>query len=307
MASHKKVKNTSESLFVSYNPDRKAGLILFFVSFALHGLVFTLLIFVQDFKLPKPLPQVVQVDLVSFAPEPMLKESPPPPPAGEKVKDEGIAIKQSQIKKIKSKIQHKKPDISLKTKPKNLKKLIEQTRQKKKEPVKKKTKEPTEKPKVKEKEAIVEKPSEVKPETPDEHLGNEDQQKIAEALRKIKEKLKTHGAGQEKTGEHARGIRGKKGVKPLDLYHLVIEAAVKQNWVFNERLARMNKNLEVVLLIKILQSGEIRDIIYETRSGNRYLDESAKKAIIKINPLPPLPAGQRSYTLGLIFTPEGLK
>jgi len=69
----------------------------------------------------------------------------------------------------------------------------------------------------------------------------------------------------------------------------------------------MNQNLEVRILIKILKSGEIRDIIYETKSGNRYLDESAKKAIKKANPLPALPGGMRSYDVVVIFTPKGLK
>jgi len=89
--------------------------------------------------------------------------------------------------------------------------------------------------------------------------------------------------------------------------HIGDQVFEDQNWVFNDILARMDKNLEVVVLIKILKNGEIRDIIYETKSGNRYLDESAKKAIKKSNPLPPLPAGRRSYDLGLIFTPRGLK
>ena len=72
-------------------------------------------------------------------------------------------------------------------------------------------------------------------------------------------------------------------------------------------MAGMNQNLEVRILIKILKSGEIRDISYETRSGNRYLDESAKKAIRRANPLPELPKGMASYELVLGFSPRGLK
>ena len=69
----------------------------------------------------------------------------------------------------------------------------------------------------------------------------------------------------------------------------------------------MDQKLEVRILLKILKNGEIRDIIYETRSDNRYLDESAKKAIKKANPLPPLPAGMHSYDLLIGFSPKGLK
>ncbi len=88
---------------------------------------------------------------------------------------------------------------------------------------------------------------------------------------------------------------------------MILGAKIEQNWVFNDALARMDQNLEVRILIKILKSGRIRDIIYETRSGNRYLDDSAKKAIKKADPLPQLPAGMRSYDVVVIFTPKGLK
>ena len=88
---------------------------------------------------------------------------------------------------------------------------------------------------------------------------------------------------------------------------MVLGSQIEQNWVFNDTLARIDQNLEVRILIKILKSGEIRDIIYETRSGNQYLDESAKKAIKKTNPLPPLPPGMYSYDVVVIFTPKGLK
>jgi TonB family protein len=65
--------------------------------------------------------------------------------------------------------------------------------------------------------------------------------------------------------------------------------------------------MEVRILIKILKNGEIRDIIYETRSGNPYLDQSAKRAIQRANPLPALPSGMASYDVVVIFTPKGLK
>jgi colicin import membrane protein len=64
--------------------------------------------------------------------------------------------------------------------------------------------------------------------------------------------------------------------------------------------------MEVRILIKILKSGQIRDIWFETRSGNRFLDESALKAVKKSNPLSPLPRGYNTYDVGLIFTPSGL-
>nr|NJM01037.1 TonB C-terminal domain-containing protein [Desulfobacula sp.] len=114
-------------------------------------------------------------------------------------------------------------------------------------------------------------------------------------------------AGTVKEGGGVPDGTGKGGSTPLQLYLMEVGSRIQQNWAFNESLARMDRNLEVRILIKILKSGEIRDIIFETRSGNSYLDESAKKAIMKINPLKPLPAGMYSYDMGLIFTPQGVK
>ena len=94
---------------------------------------------------------------------------------------------------------------------------------------------------------------------------------------------------------------------PLTLYQMVIKSAIEQNWIFNDAMAGLNQDLEVRIFIKILKSGDIRDISFETRSGNNYLDESAKKAVQRANPLPKLPKGMFSYELVLGFSPRGLK
>ncbi len=112
-------------------------------------------------------------------------------------------------------------------------------------------------------------------------------------------------SGVDPSGLGRGGGIGEAG--PLTLYQMVIKSAIEQNWVFNDAMAGINKNLEVRIFIKILKSGDIRDISFETRSGNNYLDESAKKAIQRANPLPELPKGMTSYELVLGFSPQGLK
>jgi colicin import membrane protein len=64
-----------------------------------------------------------------------------------------------------------------------------------------------------------------------------------------------------------------------------------------------------VLGFKIKPNGEISDIWFDQRSGNTYLDESAYRAIVKSNPLPPLPKGLfgGDYTVGIRFGPKGIK
>ncbi|MFU8770386.1 MAG: energy transducer TonB, partial [Desulfotignum sp.] len=108
-------------------------------------------------------------------------------------------------------------------------------------------------------------------------------------------------------GTGTGGGPGRPGGTPLDLYRMVLQSAIQQNWVFNELLAGMDQNLEVRILVKILKNGEIRDMVYDKRSGNQYLDQSARRAIERAAPLPPLPRGMASYDVVVIFTPKGMR
>lgn len=135
---------------------------------------------------------------------------------------------------------------------------------------------------------------------------------LTRALSRLQKKVDRQAGAEGRTsggvsrGSGTSGGKGKKS-RVIDLYNLELMYRIRQNWVFNERLARADKNTEVRILIKILKNGSIRDILFETRSGNAYLDESAFKAIKKSNPLSPLPKGYDSYDVGLIFTPSGLQ
>jgi TonB family protein len=304
MSSREQFKNRSESLLTPMNHGKKTGIVFFSISLVLHGLFFFSLIFFQNFKLPKSMPTVIQIDLVSFAPEPVLDE---PAKRQESSAEEGIPVKPQIIKKKTRKIPIIKADISLKTKPKNLKDLMVQ-QDKKKKSDKKKEKKPVEKVKPK-KQIDSEQVQEEARRKVEEKVEDPDQAQdlIAQALSRLQKKVKHQGKTKEGEATGTYAGYGKKGYKPIDLYKMVLGSTIEQNWVFNDAFARMDQNLEVRILIKILKSGEIRDVIYETRSGNRYLDESAKKAIKKANPLPQLPAGMRSYDVVVIFTPKGLK
>lgn len=281
--------------------NKKIGIIFYGISIFIHVLFFSSLMFFQNFQIPKPLPPVIQIDLVSFAPDDLqVKETANEHDTTQK---EGIPVKVKALKKIR-KISTIKPDISLKTKPKNLKDLMAQ--KKKKELEKKKEKKPLKKEKPK-KEIDPSKALEEARQKLEKAVENQTRDKIAQALSRLQGKVKEQGKIKENENKRSNAGYGKKGYTPIDLYKMVLGSAIEQNWVFNDIFARMDQNLEVRILIKILKSGEIRDIIYETRSGNRYLDESAKKAIKKASPLPALPSGMYSYDLLIGFTPKGLK
>ncbi|MBW1697238.1 MAG: TonB C-terminal domain-containing protein [Deltaproteobacteria bacterium] len=106
-----------------------------------------------------------------------------------------------------------------------------------------------------------------------------------------------------------RGFPGRKILEQIDLYKLEIAYHIEKRWAFSEQLTGGRKDLEAILVIKIMPNGEIKDIWFEKKSGNNYFDDSAYKAIKKSNPLPPLPRGyiRPFYNVGLVFTPSGLR
>ena len=108
------------------------------------------------------------------------------------------------------------------------------------------------------------------------------------------------------------GASGPGGVRIQEsilIYQAEIQYQIQKNWAFSQQLAGENTQMEAVLAIKILRSGEIEDIWFDKKSGNAYLDDSAYKALVKSNPLPPLPKDymRPDYKIGLRFGPKGLK
>jgi colicin import membrane protein len=108
-------------------------------------------------------------------------------------------------------------------------------------------------------------------------------------------------------GGDSEGIR--KELELIDIYRMEIAWRVQKNWAFPESLAGGEKDLVVELAFTVLPNGEIRDVWFDKRSGNRYLDESAKRAVLKANPVGPHPEGisKPTITVGLRFTPEGVQ
>ncbi len=99
-----------------------------------------------------------------------------------------------------------------------------------------------------------------------------------------------------------------RALSQIDVYNAEIASRIQQNWAFSEQLAGEHKGLHTIIVMDILKNGEIQDVRVERKSGNRYLDESAYRAVRKTDPLPPLPDSYRKqvYTIGFRFTPAGI-
>ena len=108
------------------------------------------------------------------------------------------------------------------------------------------------------------------------------------------------GDGQEAAGRRAELI---------DIYRVEVAYQIQKNWAFPDQFAEDAADLQTMLVFKILPNGEITDLFFTDRSGNKYFDESAYRAVMKSNPVSPHPKGlsEPYVQMGLRFTPEGIK
>jgi colicin import membrane protein len=140
---------------------------------------------------------------------------------------------------------------------------------------------------------------------------------ITQALDRLKDKVQKTGELDKQNNKALKGpaLPGvgeagkKRALELLDIYRIEVAYYIQKNWAFSEQLAGGRTDLVAELAFSIMPSGEIKDIWFDKRSGNRYLDESAKKAVLKSNPVRPHPPGVTKpfVIVGLRFTPKGVK
>lgn len=85
-------------------------------------------------------------------------------------------------------------------------------------------------------------------------------------------------------------------------YYAAVWAKIKGQWSLPKDILS-KESLEAVVQARILRSGAVGDVSFEKRSGNRFFDDSAMKAVRKASPLPPLPEWIRdsSIEIGIRF------
>jgi colicin import membrane protein len=134
-------------------------------------------------------------------------------------------------------------------------------------------------------------------------------QNVKEQTKPVKKeemKAENHPA-PDKNDKKTNYAKSKEISDSLTNYKAEIAYRIQKNWAFPKQF-QQNDNLETTLVITILKNGKIDKIWFEKRSGNSYLDESAYRAVIKSDPLPPIPdnIGVSFYNIGFKFTPLGL-
>jgi colicin import membrane protein len=125
---------------------------------------------------------------------------------------------------------------------------------------------------------------------------------VLQAIDKLRTEVDSD-AGVVMRGGTATGGQSKKTLDLLDIYNAEIWHQIQRNWAFSEEMVRGRTDLEATIIVKIMKQGEIRDIWFESRSGNGYFDDTVFKAVKKSDPLPPLPESYRGpfYEVGFRF------
>jgi colicin import membrane protein len=280
-------RNNGASYTGGFENGKASGFGLF-AAIALHIGLFLLMVIVQQHTpINKKLPPSVQVDLVSYSPklEDLLKSDKKPPK-----------------KVIKKKTETKK-------KPKPKKKIIKKSVKKIAKPVEKNEKIFSEKKKPDTSKALEEAKEKIK-----EKVEEQEQNKIRDILAELQEKVEEQESQDDYEEEEIEYSKNESWGGNLDkksIYNSILANKIQNNWIITERLAqlaRKNRTITVVVMIKILKNGDLGDIWIETKSGNSFLDQAAMRTVRKSVPFSPLPKEfqSSSYAVGLIFSPEGL-
>ncbi len=287
------ISKNRDATFTGPGHDDKSSKRRFFVTFAslqgvsilLHiALVLAMILTQQHVKSNKKLPPSLQVDLVSYSP---------------KLED----LLKSETKPTKKEAT-KKPVVRVKRKPKkkSVTKKIEPISIEKEEPVKEK--------KPSQAEMIEAAKKDIK-EKVEEQEDNKIKDILSELRDKVIEKEMEDDYEEEEIQDQNPGYRKWSNSSAKSIYNGIFSTMIQKNWVFNENLAQLDKNnnkINVLVMIKIMENGNLGDIWIETKSGNDFLDKSAIRAIKKAAPFPPLPKEfqRSSYEIGLLFSPKGL-
>lgn len=88
----------------------------------------------------------------------------------------------------------------------------------------------------------------------------------------------------------------------------VVWSRVKNNWTMSQALLP-KENIETIIDVKISRNGALEHMGFEKRSGNRYFDDSALRAVKKSSPFPPLPYWimDKSIEIGIRFHSSELR
>ena len=89
-----------------------------------------------------------------------------------------------------------------------------------------------------------------------------------------------------------------------DTYRLDVAYKIQKNWKFYSDDTESDLNTSIVF--KVMPDGEIKNVVFIKKSGNKVLDASAYNAIVTTSPVKPFPESitKEYLQMGLNFTPN---
>jgi colicin import membrane protein len=121
--------------------------------------------------------------------------------------------------------------------------------------------------------------------------------KIEKAISALRQKESSTPQAMPETKPSAAASAPARGNVPqaqsssrLNEYMGFINSRIQDNWTLPQEL-RPKDNVETIIEVKILRNGAVERLNFEKRSGNRYVDDSAMKAVHKSIPFPPFAEG----------------
>ena len=132
------------------------------------------------------------------------------------------------------------------------------------------------------------------------------QKHLQDTLQRLKHRVRINEAHQR---VRSNGRPAKSSVKLMDIYNADAGTRIRRNWALSSQLINYQTDFEVRIRVTIMRNGYIKSTIFEKKSGNKYYDESIRKAVKKSNPLPPLPNAFLGpfHTVGFNFRLSDLK
>jgi colicin import membrane protein len=142
--------------------------------------------------------------------------------------------------------------------------------------------------------AILKKRTDTVPAVPIKRLDSQRKQtsSVDRAIEDIRRKVNTGVSPPAPAGQTDNAGSNAK----MDVYYSLIWSRIKGKWTLPQGILP-RENIEAVVQARILRNGTVVDLSFEKRSGNRYFDESAMKAIKKASPFPPLPDSIRDNNI----------
>ncbi|KPA16832.1 hypothetical protein MHK_002944 [Candidatus Magnetomorum sp. HK-1] len=140
----------------------------------------------------------------------------------------------------------------------------------------------------------------------DQVAQNKKQKHLSDTLQRLKNQVRINETHQR---IRSNGRVAKSSVKLMDIYNAEVSTLIQKNWALSSQLIHYQSDLKVRIRITIMRNGFIKSTIFEKKSGDKYYDESIRKAVKKSNPLPPLPNAFLGpfHTVGFNFRLSDLK